>query len=188
MLAYGASVSIFGFIQRRKKGGDLLRISSLIPPDENFLSTVQSAPTAAVMPIYGEEIGGTIARIEVLFNSLKRGGILQNTDIFILSDTRDPDLWIKEELAYFELCERLDSFDKIFYRRRKINLNGKSGNLADFCRRWGKLYRYMLVLDADSLMSSSCIAKMIAIMEKTARSVFYNPLPNFLMQKRFSKS
>ncbi|TGN13713.1 glucans biosynthesis glucosyltransferase MdoH [Leptospira ilyithenensis] len=166
LLSYGASVSIFGFIQRRKKGGDLLRISSLVPQDENFLSIVQSAPTAVVMPIYGEEIGGTIARVEVLFNSLKRSEILQNTDIFILSDTRDPDFWIKEEIAYFELCERLDSFDKIFYRRRKINLNGKSGNLADFCRRWGKLYRYMLVLDADSLMSSACIAKMIAIMEK----------------------
>ncbi|WP_411821272.1 glucans biosynthesis glucosyltransferase MdoH [Leptospira sp. 'Mane'] len=166
LLAYGATVSIFGFIQRRKKGGDFLRISSLISKDEDYLSLVQSIPTAIVMPIYGEEIGGTIARIEVLYNSLKQNNILKNIDIFILSDTRDPDLWIKEELAYFELCERLNSFDKIFYRRRKINLNGKSGNLADFCRRWGKLYRYMLVLDADSLMSSSCIAKMITIMEK----------------------
>ena len=33
-----------------------------------------------------------------------------------------------------------------------MRINGKSGNVADFCRRWGKRYRYMIVLDADSVM------------------------------------
>ena len=29
----------------------------------------------------------------------------------------------------------------------------KSGNVADFCRRWGARYRYMIMLDADSVMA-----------------------------------
>ncbi len=33
----------------------------------------------------------------------------------------------------------------------------KAGNVADFCRRWGKDYRYMVVLDADSVMSGDCL-------------------------------
>jgi membrane glycosyltransferase len=41
----------------------------------------------------------------------------------------------------------------------------KAGNVADFCRRWGKDYRYMVVLDADSVMSGDCIVSMAKLME-----------------------
>ncbi len=34
----------------------------------------------------------------------------------------------------------------------------KSGNIDDFCRRWGNQQRYMVVLDADSVMSGECLA------------------------------
>ncbi|TGN20254.1 glucans biosynthesis glucosyltransferase MdoH [Leptospira idonii] len=166
LLSYGAMISIFGFIQRRKKKGDNLRITSLL--QEDWKEKALKSPLAIVMPIYGEDVKSTISRIKVIYQSLKDQNLISNTDIFILSDTRDPDLWVKEELAYHDLCEELHCFDKIFYRRRKINLNGKSGNLADFCRRWGKIYRYMLVLDADSMMTAECIGKMTAIMESDA--------------------
>jgi len=37
--------------------------------------------------------------------------------------------------------------------------------VADFCRRWGKDYRYMVVLDADSVMSGDCLTNMVKLME-----------------------
>ena len=38
--------------------------------------------------------------------------------------------------------------------------------MSDFCRRWGKKYRYMLVLDADSVMSGKTMVQMTRIMDK----------------------
>ena len=45
---------------------------------------------------------------------------------------------------------------QIFYRRRRRRVKRKSGNIDDFCRRWGSQYSYMVVLDADSVMSGDC--------------------------------
>jgi membrane glycosyltransferase len=63
------------------------------------------------------------------------------------------------------LCQKLQAFGKIFYRKRHHAINGKSGNIADFCRRWGKLYRYMIILDADSIMSGATMVQLGRAME-----------------------
>ncbi len=47
----------------------------------------------------------------------------------------------------------VNGFGRIFYRWRQHRIKRKSGNIADFCRRWGRNYRYMVVLDADSVMT-----------------------------------
>ena len=65
-----------------------------------------------------------------------------------------------------ELCKQLNAFGKIFYRKRRKAINRKSGNVADFCRRWGAKYRYMVVFDADSVMSGDTLVKMVRLMEK----------------------
>lgn len=41
----------------------------------------------------------------------------------------------------------------------------KSGNIDDFCRRWGNQYSYMVVLDADSVMSGECLSGLVRLME-----------------------
>ena len=38
--------------------------------------------------------------------------------------------------------------------------------MADFCRRWGKGYPYMFVLDADSIMAGATLVRMVEIMEE----------------------
>ena len=53
----------------------------------------------------------------------------------------------------------------MYYRLRKRRTHRKAGNVADFCRRWGKDYRYMVVLDADSVMSGDCLTSMVKLME-----------------------
>lgn len=41
----------------------------------------------------------------------------------------------------------------------------KSGNIDDFCRRWGGQYSYMVVLDADSVMTGDCLCGLVRLME-----------------------
>ncbi|MCX7900639.1 MAG: glucans biosynthesis glucosyltransferase MdoH, partial [Methylocystis sp.] len=58
---------------------------------------------------------------------------------------------------------------RVFYRNRPENTARKSGNIADFCRQWGGRYRYMIVLDADSLMSGTTLIEMVRRMEADPR-------------------
>ena len=63
------------------------------------------------------------------------------------------------------LRETLDAEDRLFYRRRTRRVKRKSGNIDDFCRRWGGRYRYMVVLDADSVMTGECLVTLARLME-----------------------
>ncbi len=63
------------------------------------------------------------------------------------------------------LSDQLSTDVRLFYRRRERRVKRKSGNIDDFCRRWGALYRYMVVLDADSVMSGQCLATLVRLME-----------------------
>ncbi|MCW7492489.1 glucans biosynthesis glucosyltransferase MdoH [Leptospira sp. 2 VSF19] len=166
MLSYGASTALFGFILSQKKNADSLLKAKRIPTKELDFKLLESINVAVVMPVYEENEISIFSRIKVIFTSVEKIHKLPKLDFFILSDTRTPEKWIKEEAAYIELCESTNNFHNFHYRRRKSNLNGKSGNIADFCRRWGKQYKYMIILDADSLVSGDLIIQLIANMEK----------------------
>ncbi|MBC8125754.1 MAG: glucans biosynthesis glucosyltransferase MdoH, partial [Gloeobacteraceae cyanobacterium ES-bin-144] len=124
---------------------------------------------AVVMPVYNEDSVKVCARIEAIYRSIKATGCIESFDFFILSDTRDLDLWVMEETSWTNLCRRLDAFGRIYYRRRKTNENRKAGNIGDFVRTWGGGYESMLVLDADSLMDGADIVKMTRVMESYPR-------------------
>src|SRR5690606_5346762 len=57
------------------------------------------------------------------------------------------------------------SAGQIFYRRRPYNTARKSGNIADFCGRWGRLYEFMVTMDADSLMLGETLVEMVRRMQ-----------------------
>lgn len=124
---------------------------------------------AVVMPVYNEDSRKFCARIEAIYRSIEAKGHLDSFDFFLLSDTRDHDLWILEEVAWTNLCRRLNGFGKVYYRRRRTNENRKAGNIGDFVRKWGGGYEGMLVLDADSLMEGGDIVKMARVMEAYPR-------------------
>ncbi len=124
---------------------------------------------AVVMPVYNEDSVKTCARIEAIYRSIEATGHLESFDFFILSDTRDLDLWVMEETSWTNLCRRLGGFGRIYYRRRKTNENRKAGNIGDFVRTWGGGYESMLVLDADSLMDGADIVTMTRVMEDYPR-------------------
>jgi membrane glycosyltransferase len=64
-----------------------------------------------------------------------------------------------------------------------VNLKRKSGNIADFCRRWGRDYRYMFVLDADSVMAGEAIVRMVRIMEANPKVGILQTAPKAVNQE-----
>ena len=56
----------------------------------------------------------------------------------------------------------------------------KSGNLADFCRKWGGRYTYMIVMDADSLMSGDAIFSLIRLMEANPKAGLIQTAPRII--------
>ncbi len=126
----------------------------------------RGAMTAILFPVCNEEFERTAAGIRATFLSLRRAGVLHRFHFFILSDSQDPDRWVEEEALWTRLCAELGASGRLFYRRRRVNLKRKSGNIADFCRRFGKKYEYMAVMDADSVMSGPTLWRMVQIMER----------------------
>ncbi len=144
------------------RGGDRYAVSRHAADD---VVVDAAARTAIVMPICNEDVARVCAGLRATYESLRRSGGLAAFDFFILSDSNDPDTCAAELVAWEQLCRELDGFGRIFYRRRRRRVKRKSGNIDDFCRRWGSAYRYMIVLDADSVMSGDCLTTLVRLME-----------------------
>ncbi|MDZ4200445.1 MAG: glucans biosynthesis glucosyltransferase MdoH [Kiritimatiellia bacterium] len=149
----------------------------LINPLEQPGFIVELPVTAIVVPIFNEDVSHVYERLRAIYRSVERTGRLASFDFFILSDSNDPNKWIEEENAWIELCKQVRGFGRIFYRKRKIPQNRKSGNISDFCRRWGGRYRYMVILDADSLMTGDCLVKLAQLMEIHPRAGIIQTAP-----------
>ena len=123
------------------------------------------ARTAVVMPICNEDVSRVFAGLRATYESLAQTGALDRFDFYVLSDTGDADTRVAEIDAWLALCRAVGGFGRVFYRWRQHRIKRKSGNIADFCRRWGRKYRYMIVLDADSVMTGDCLTSLVRIAE-----------------------
>ena len=159
----GFWTALMGFLELLT-GRDKYRISGASAGNEPIEA---GARTALVMPICNEDVPRVFAGLRATFESVKATGDLDRFDFFVLSDTNDPDIAVAEQQAWLEVCREAGGFGHIFYRRRRRRVKRKSGNLDDFCRRWGADYRYMVVLDADSVMSGECLTSLVRLMEAT---------------------
>ncbi|MDR2142021.1 MAG: glucans biosynthesis glucosyltransferase MdoH [Deltaproteobacteria bacterium] len=121
--------------------------------------------TAILFPVYNEDPKMVFEGVKAVRSSLSRSGQASHFDVFVLSDSTDPDYWVREEEAFAQAAREEYGGCRLFYRRRQSNLKRKSGNIADFCRRWGADYRYMIIFDADSLMSAEALTRLVKIME-----------------------
>jgi membrane glycosyltransferase len=134
--------------------------------------------TALLMPTYNESPARVMAGLLAIYESLAATGRGASFDIFILSDTTDPDVWIAEEAAFLALrAQASPGGGRIFYRRRPKNTERKAGNLAEWVRRFGGAYPQMLTLDADSLMDGETIVRMAAAMERNPGVGLIQTLP-----------
>ena len=134
-------------------------------------------PTALVMPIFHEDVDRVFAGLRAVHRSLVATGRVEEFHFFVLSDSHDPTVWVREEQAWFDFCREVNGFGRIFYRRRRLAINRKSGGIADFCRRWGRAYKYLVVLDADSLMTGATLVRLVALMEAHPRTGILQTVP-----------
>jgi len=128
------------------------------------------ARTAIIMPICNEDVATVFAGLRATCESVAATGHARQFDVFVLSDSYTPEIAAAERAAWEELRSALATSPnqpqvEVYYRLRTRRTHRKAGNVADFCRRWGKDYRYMVVLDADSVMSGDCLCSMVKLME-----------------------
>ena len=130
------------------------------------------ARTAIVMPICNEHVPTVFGGLSATIDSLISTGESENFDVYVLSDTSDPDIRAAEHAAWSDLAGRIAAASvgespalRVHYRWRQRRVKRKAGNVADFCRRWGAAYRYFVVLDADSVMTGECLTTLVRLME-----------------------
>jgi membrane glycosyltransferase len=133
--------------------------------------------TAIVMPIYNEAAARVFGSFQAIYSEVEATGLGANFDWFLLSDTTNPEIFIGEEHAFAALRRKLGDEARFYYRHRPKNIARKAGNIADFVSRWGGAYEQMVVLDADSLMSSQAIIGLAAAMEADPGAGIIQTLP-----------
>ncbi|HLZ84171.1 MAG TPA: glucans biosynthesis glucosyltransferase MdoH [Caulobacteraceae bacterium] len=122
--------------------------------------------TAILAPIYNEAPGPLCARLWAMWRSLQATGLAAHFDIFVLSDSTDDEIQREEHRQVQALRRRLGAGAPLYYRHRRPNTDRKAGNMADWIRRFGGAYDFMVVLDADSLMEGDTLARLAGAMER----------------------
>ncbi|WP_317931627.1 glucans biosynthesis glucosyltransferase MdoH [Halioxenophilus sp. WMMB6] len=134
-----------------------------LAPESNVPADLNGFRTAVIMPIYNEDVERVFAGFEASIQSLLATGHGSGFDFYLLSDSQKPLIKEAELKAWRALQERLGAFAQhTYYRNRTQNSYRKVGNVAEFCQRWGRYYQAMIVLDADSVMTGSCMVELSA--------------------------
>ena len=154
-IAFGFVGTAVGFtlLMTRAHGG-------YVPPPSP--SELPKGRTAILMPIHNEDVDAVFARIDAMIRSITAVGAERRFDFFVLSDSGVKAAPLEKEAW---LRHAVQSPVRLFYRRRTQNIARKPGNIAEWVQRFGGAYDYMLVLDADSLMSGRTMLAMAAAME-----------------------
>ena len=150
------------------RGHDRRAITNVLCGEGGCAPIAPEARTAIIMPICNEDVATVFAGLRATCESLNATDSAARFDFFVLSDTGDADTRAAEQAAWTRLTEtrcNAGGDARIFYRWRQHRTHRKAGNVADFCRRFGADYRYMIVLDADSVMSGDCLASLVRMME-----------------------
>jgi membrane glycosyltransferase len=153
------------------------RVESGLTVEPLSSSLTLRSRNALLMPIYNEAPSRIFAGMQAMYEALDALGALEHFDLFILSDTTEPNVWLDEELAFTTLRRQTSDYHRIFYRHRPKNFRRKAGNIADFCERWGANYDHMVVLDADSLMTGETLVRLAATMEANPAVGLLQTLP-----------
>ena len=153
-IALSFTSAIAGFISVLAGGGRRLLAPGALP----------SSRTALLMPTYNESPIRIMAGLEAIDEELRRLHASDAFDIFILSDTTQPEVWLEEEKAFLDLRDRTGGVNRIFYRHRAKNIARKAGNIAEWVRRFGGAYPQFLILDADSVMRGETLISLVRTM------------------------
>lgn len=158
-VALACASGVAGFLSQVSGGGLALGIDPRRP------RPALSTRTALLMPTYNEAPAQVMARLQAVGEALAEAGVARHFDIFILSDTTDPAIWVLEEAMFLRLREAIGAEIAVFYRRRHRNTDRKAGNIAEWVTRFGAAYPHFVILDADSMMTADALVRLAAAME-----------------------
>jgi len=169
-IAWGATLAFAGLFARDPKA----------PPPGPL-----SAPrrTAVLVPIYNEDPVATFSRVSAMSDSLAATGQQDAFHFVILSDTRSDEIAAQEEAWFLRLVRETGAEGRMFYRRRQANHGRKAGNVADFVRRSGGNYDFLLILDADSLVEGATMVEMARRMDAEPTVGLIQTLPKVINAK-----
>lgn len=170
-IALAFTSSIAGFWSLMTRGGLGLGIHADGP------LPALNTRVALLMPTYNEDPHRVMAGLRAIYASLQETGRADAFDIFILSDTTNPDVWVTEEAAFLALRRDTGDDRHIFYRRRAKNIERKAGNVGEWVRRFGGAYPLMVTLDADSVMDGRTLVQIAAAMERNPQVGLIQTLP-----------
>lgn len=132
--------------------------------------------TAMLLPTYNEDPHRLTARLRAIIESLETTSQGKLFDWYVLSDSTDPDIWVAEEKALLALRQAVGT-PRLYYRHRGENTARKAGNISEWITRFGGAYDFMIVLDADSLMSGQTIVRLVHAMESNPSAGLVQTLP-----------
>jgi membrane glycosyltransferase len=136
--------------------------------------------TAIVMPVYNEDPAQTFAGIQAMAEALAPWHETGAFEFFILSDTTKAEIWVMETAAFRKLRAEVQGRLPVWYRRRYENTARKAGNIQEFVERWGARYDYMIVLDADSMMSAETLVTLVQEMQADERLGILQTVPSLV--------
>lgn len=172
-LAFGFNHAFVGF---------LVRLGRLKEPVQDWAEGTPDADerVALVMPIFNEPVERVFEGLKATFDSVNREDAGDCFDVFILSDTDDEVIAAREVAAFLRWRTEEGLEGRIHYRRRKQRAGRKAGNVADFCERWGDEYEYMVVLDADSVMTGRALVTLLRRMNGSPGLALLQTVPRIV--------
>jgi membrane glycosyltransferase len=167
-VALGFSNSLIGFVLRL---GSRRPAARVWPQIESFEAhRPLTSPVSVVITLRDDDAAGVFARMKAIRKSLERTSSAASFDYFILSDSSLPQAIESEERLMASWRAEDPSIEgRVVYRRRSTNWGFKPGNIREFCARWGRDYEFMVLLDADSVMSGDTIVNLVSVMENNPR-------------------
>jgi membrane glycosyltransferase len=128
-----------------------------------------TASTAILLCIRNELPDRIIRNLEPMLAGIDASGYGERLHLYVLSDTSDVDLMVKEETHFSQLALCWRDRVSITYRRRAVNMGYKAGNIREFCEQWGSRHVFAVTLDADSFMTADAILRLVRIMQADPR-------------------
>ena len=163
-ICFGVSTATVGLLTRRKT--------------PSTQSPGHPMKVALLVPIYNEDVTDVMGNAAAMLLDLHDLASPHAFELFILSDTRDPDV-CREEARAFRVLQRTAPLP-VWYRRRDENIDRKTGNISDWIARWGGGYEAMVVLDADSLMSAEALDQLADEMSRDPAAGLIQSLPRLI--------
>jgi membrane glycosyltransferase len=156
-IAFGFATSLIGFLTLTMGKGPGVR------PYRGPFAAPLRGRTAVLLPVCNEDFLGVMGRLSIMERSLAQVMGHERFEFFILSDSNPANGEIERE-AYLKMRKGFSR--PVHYRRRALNIGRKPGNIAEWVQRFGGGYDYMIVLDADSVMSGQTMARLALDMER----------------------